>query len=328
MSSEVKCQAIVVEKTGGPEVLQLKDVTLPAPWEGTLLVKLHAAGVNPVDTYIRGALEGYAPPVLPYTPGIDGAGVVEAVGPGVKRLAVGDRVYVTGTFTGTYATKAICAEDRVQKLPENVSFAEGASLGIPMGTAYRAIVQKGHGRPGEKVLIHGASGQVGLSAVKMASDMGMAVFGTVGSSEGETLVRKAGAEKIYNHEAAGYAEEMTRDHPGGFDMILEMLANVNLQRDLELLAKGGRVIVIGSRDDVTITPRLLMAKEASIIGILLLYVTPPEWVEIHAAITAGLKERRLVPVVDKELPLSEASKAHRDIINRPGGAKGNIVLVT
>src|SRR5437870_4811516 len=175
-------KAIRVTDFGGPDVLKLQNVADPKPDSGQVLVRVKAAGVNPVDTYIRAGV--YAKkPNLPYTPGTDAAGIVEAAGPNVKRFKPGDRVYTNGSITGVYAELALCEESRVHPLPSNISFAQGAALGVPYGTAYRALFQRGHAKPGEAVLVHGASGGVGIACVQFARAAGLTVIGTGGTEK-------------------------------------------------------------------------------------------------------------------------------------------------
>jgi len=320
-------KAIRVTAHGGPEVLKLEDVPQPSPATDQLLVRIQAAGVNPVDTYIRAG--AYSISNLPYTPGFDAAGVVEAVGPtasGVSRFKKGDRVYTSATVGGSYAEYALCNAQTVHPLPGNISFPQGASLGIPYATAYRALFQKAHAQPGESVLVHGASGGVGTAAVQWARAAGLTVIGTSGSAEGQKLVKENGAHHVLSHRSEDYTQELMQlTGNRGVDVILEMLANVNLGKDLSLLAKFGRVIVIGSRAKVEILPRDTMSRDASIIGMTLFNAPPAELQSIHAAIYAGLENETLRPVIGKELPLAEAAQAHVAVMEP--GAYGKIVLV-
>ena len=318
-------KAILVHEFGGPEVLKLAEVPTPGPGAGQVLVRIHAAGVNPYDTYMRTGNYSIKPP-LPYTPGSDGAGLIEAVGEGVTRVKPGDRVYTAKTLTGAYAEYALALESQVHPLPEKISFAQGAGVWVPYGTAYHALHQCVKARAGETVLVHGASGGVGTAAVQMARAMGLTVLGTAGTEKGLELVNREGAHHAFNHAKPGYQEEILKVTGGqGVDLVFEMLANVNLGHDLKMLARDGRVVVIGSRGDVTITPRELMSRRASVHGFALWGATEAEVEEIHAGIIAGLENGTLRPVVGKELPLAEAPRAHKEILEP--GAFGKIVLV-
>src|ERR1700719_2100029 len=233
-------KAILVRQFGGPEVLKLEDVPTPKPSAGQVLVKIHAAGVNPADTYARSGNYAVIPP-LPYTPGNEGAGVIESAGDGVKKVKPGDRVYVAKSISGTYAEYALALESQVYPLPDRISFPQGAGVFIPYGTAYHAIHHQAKAHGGETVLVHGASGGVGIASVQIARALGLTVFGTAGSLKGLELAKREGAHQTFNHANAGYKEEIMKATGGrGVDIILEMLANVNLGADLKLLAPMGR----------------------------------------------------------------------------------------
>src|SRR6202165_4083875 len=271
---ESQMKTIQVHQFGGPEVLRLEEVPTPKPGPGQVLVRVHAAGVNPYDTYMRAGTYAIKPP-LPYTPGSDAAGVVEAVGPGVTGVKPGDRVYVGGTVSGAYAELSLCNESQVHPLPGNVTFAQGAAMNVPYATAYHALFHPAHGDAGESVLVHGASGGVGIAGVQLARARGMTVIGTAGTDRGRRLVAEQGAHHAVDHTAAGYLDEvMTLTSGRGVDVVLEMLANVNLQKDLGAIAMGGRIVVIGNRGSVEINPRAAMNKDAAILGMALFHASP------------------------------------------------------
>lgn len=318
-------KAIRVTAFGDPEVLQLDTVPDPVPAAGQVLVRMRAAGVNPFETYIRAG--SYAQlPALPYTPGRDGAGTVQAVGAGVTHVQPGDRVYLTDSSTGTYAELALADVAGVHPLPDNASFAQGGALGVPCSTAWRALFLRAQARAGETVLVHGATGGVGLAATQLASAAGLHVLGTGGSEQGRELVAAQGADHVLDHHAKDYAAQIMDLTGGrGVDVIVEMLANVNLARDLELLAPGGRVAVVGNRGTVEINPRDAMAREAAILGVMLWHTTPAENRGIQMGLQAALRTGALAPVVGHELPLAEAPRAH-ELLLQPG-ALGKIVLV-
>ncbi len=319
-------KAIRVHEFGGPEVMRLEEVPELQPGRGELVVRIHAAGINPVETYIRTGT--YArKPALPYTPGSDGAGVVLRVGEGVTRVRVGERVYTSGSLSGTYAEQALCAEAQVHPLPEPATFAQGAALGVPYATAYRALFQRAHGIAGEIVLVHGASGGVGIAAVQMARAAGMHVIGTAGTKEGRDLALAEGAHEVLDHSSADYLQRLPELTGGrGVDVILEMVANKNLAMDLTALALKGRVVVIGNRGTIEINPRDAMGRDAAVLGMTMFNVSELELAGIHAAIVAGLENRTLRPVIGQELPLAEAARAH-ELVMKPSGARGKIVLV-
>jgi len=320
--------AIVVRQFGGPDVMTLEEVPDPTPNAGEVVVRIKAAGVNPVDTYIRSGQYARVP-ALPYTPGSDAAGEIESIGSGVTGFKRGDRVYVTGTaagHAGAYADKAVCPLAHVHTLPARATFAQGAALGVPYATAYRALFHRAEARPAETVLIHGASGGVGIAAVQLARARGMRIVATAGTDPGLQLVREHGADVVLNHRTEGYARQIMDSTGGrGADVILEMAAHINLDRDLTLLAPHGRVVVIGNRGRIEINPRDAMGRDAAILGMTLFNATPADLESIHAALVAGLANGSLSPVVRREVPLGQAPQAH-EMVMAPG-ALGKIVLV-
>ncbi len=326
-------RAIVVRAHGGPEVLKLEDVPDPAPGPDQVVVRLRAVGVNPVDVYIRSG--AYArKPALPFIPGSDAGGEIEAVGANVKTVAVGDRVFIHGTaaehthghYGGAYAEKAVCRLDHIYRLPPSISFAQGAAMGVPYATAYRALFHRAATRPGETVLVHGATGGVGLAAVQIARAHGITVLGTGGSDRGLTTVRENGADHVFNHTTPGYLDDVMRATGGrGVDVVLEMAAHVNLDKDLGVIANRGRIVVIGNRARVEIDARQAMGKDATILGMTLFNISDPDMASINAYMVAGLANGTLKPVVGREFPLADAAKAQDAVM--AAGAHGKIVLV-
>lgn len=319
-------KAICVREFGGPEVLRLEDMPDPRPpLFGEVLVRVKAAGVNPYDTYMRAGGYGARNPALPYTPGSDAAGVVESVGADVN-LKVGDRVYTSGLITGAYAEFVLCKSSQVQSLPAQLNFSQGAGVFVPYATAYRALFQVARTKPGETVLVHGASGGVGLAAIQFGVAAGMKIIGTAGSNDGQKLIKAEGALHAVNHSSPDYQKQILDLTNGrGVDVIVEMLANVNLGHDLKMLSPRGRVVVIGSRGSVEINPRDLMTREGAVFGMVIWDVPEGEAAEIHAALQAGLSNGTLRPVIASELPLASAPEAHRRIME--SGARGKIVLI-
>jgi NADPH2:quinone reductase len=322
-------KAIRVHAPGEPDVLRYEDAPDPKIGPGQVLLRVRAAGVNPVDTYVRAGRYAHMP-AMPYIPGGDAAGVVEAVGRDVKGLTVNDRVYTAGgsarMLNGCYAELVACDADLACPLPASVSFSQGAAVGVTYATATRALHHKARAVPGETVLIHGASGGVGLAAVQLARAHGLRIIGTAGSERGRRLVQDQGAHHVLDHTRADYGEELTRLTDGrGVDVILEMLANVNLAKDLVMVAKGGRIVVIGNRGTIEINPRDAMTRDATIHGMALWNSSDRELASIHAAIGAGLASGVLKPVVGTELPLREAAKAHVQVL--APGAYGKIILI-
>ncbi|MBI4061516.1 MAG: NADPH:quinone reductase [Elusimicrobia bacterium] len=317
-------KAIIVEKFGGPEVLRLKEVPEPKARSGQVLVALKAIGVNPVDTYIRAGT--YArKPELPWTPGTDAAGIVEAAGAGAP-FKTGDRVYLYGALGGVYAEKAAAEAARVFPLPKALSFEQGAAIGVPYATAHRALFHRGGARQGETVLIHGASGGVGVAAVQLALSAGLSVIGTAGGEEGVAFLNSIGVARALDHRKPGCMDEVLELTGGeGPQLVIEMLANVNLAEDLRVAARGGRVVVVGSRGTATIDPRLTMTKDLAVLGMSLWNMTEAELKSTHADLAQGFSSGALKPLIGAKFPLAEAAKAHSAVL--APGARGKIVLL-
>lgn len=322
-------KAIRVHQFGDPSVMKLEDIPDRTAGPGQVLVKVKASGVNPVDTYIRSGVYAVLPS-LPFTPGIDGAGVVDAVGEGVRDLKNGDRVYFGGTVegraVGSYAEMALCLPDQIHHLSNPVSFAQGAGLNVPYVTAWRALFDKGRAQAGETVLIHGASGAVGVAAVQMARAAGLRVFGTAGTERGRKLAEEQGAHEIFDHSAADYEKQIIAKADGkGVDLVIEMLANVNLVRDLGMIVTRGRVVIVGNRGSIELNPRAIMSKDAVVTGLTNWNATPKEFAVAHAAIIAGMERCGYKPEVGKEMLLADAPRAHEEVM-KPG-SYGKIVLI-
>ena len=318
-------KAIRVHEFGAPEVMRIEEVPDPVPGQDQLVVRVHAAGVNPFDTYVRSGAYAIKPP-LPFTPGTDCAGVVETTGKAISRFRPGDRVYTSGTVSGAYAEKTVCYEPQVHPLPSRISYAQGAGINTPYSAAFRALFQRARALPGETLLVHGASGGVGIAATQLGRAWGLTVIGTAGTEKGRELAAKEGAHHVLDHHAPGYPDQVLALTEGrGVDVIVELLANVNLGKDLGLLGRGGRVVVVGSRGTVEVNPRDVMSREAAILGVLLWNATEQETKSIHAALGAGLENGTLRPIVGKEMPLSEAPQAHHAVIESK--AFGKIVLI-
>ena len=323
-------KAIRVHEYGGPAVMKLDEVPDPAPGPGDVVVRVRAAGVNPVDAYIHTGTYPRKPP-LPYTPGQDGAGDILSVGADVKDFKAGDRVYICGVGNtvagaGTYAELALCSPSQLHPLPARVSYGQGAALGVPYCTAYRALFQRADAKPGETVLVHGATGGVGIATVELAHARGLRVIGSGGTDAGLKAASEHGADVVVNHRTEGYTDAIMHASGGtGVNLIVEMAAHLNLDRDLGLLARHGRIVVVGNRGKTEIDARQAMGRDAAILGMTLFNVTEVEFVEIHAALITGLANGTLNPVVGRELALADAARAHQAVMEP--GALGKIVLV-
>ncbi|SDD26885.1 NADPH:quinone reductase [Ruegeria marina] len=321
-------KAIRAHAFGGPETLVLDEIPAPEPGPGQVLIEMKAAGVNPADTYM---LTGnYAiTPDLPYIPGGDCAGVVATVGPQVEKFAPGDRVFVSAALgrdlSGCYAEYVLRPAENILPLPENVGFAEAAAIGVPYVTAHLALFTRGRAQAGETVFIHGASGAVGTAAIQLAHRAGMRAIGSAGSAAGLDLVRAQGAEVAVDHSRPGYLDQVRSATGGeGPALILEMLANANLAADMDLAAPFGRIVIVGCRGEIVISPRVAMMKELDIAGTAVWNAPRTRVLDTLADIGAGLADGSLRPVVNRTYPLAEAAEAQRDVL-RPG-ARGKVVL--
>lgn len=308
----------------------MAEIEPPTAGPGEVRVAVRAIGVNPFDTYMRTGNYARKPP-LPYSPGADAAGVIDQVGDGVDGWLVGDRVYVGGTkhdrAWGAYAERIVCLPDQVHPLPSRVTFAQGASVNVPYLTAWRALFGRAAARPGETVFVHGASGGVGVAATQMARAAGLTVIGSAGSADGLALASSEGAHHTVNHREAGYLDKLAALTAGrGPDIIVEMLANVNLDHDLAAIAPNGRIIIVGNRGRIEIDPRRAMGKDATVMGMAIWNMGPDEVARSHRGIGAGLEAGTLRPAVSEELPLDQAAEAHRRVIE--ANHRGKIVLVT
>jgi len=322
-------KAIRAHAFGGPDNLRLDTIDDPVAGEGEVVIDVCAVGVNPADTYMLGGAYAIVPE-LPYIPGGDASGVISAVGGGVAGLSIGDRVF-TGTvlgleMTGCYAEKVVRRAADVVALPDNTSFQQGASLGVPYATAHYGLFARGGAVAGETVFIHGSSGAVGTASVQLAKRAGLRVIGSAGTNRGCQLILEQGADHAVDHSSGNYIEQVSELTGGdGPQLILEMLANVNLATDLDLVARYGRIIVIGNRGEVTINPRTAMMKELDVRGLALFNGSRDQMDVIVKDLVAGLSDGSLNPVVGKELPLAQAAQSHRSVMEP--GAHGKIVLV-
>lgn len=291
-------------------------------------MKIAAAGVNPVDTYIREGAFLHLPE-LPFTPGKDGAGIVKEVGENVKNFKVGQRVFMCKRKFdgyGTYAEYCLVDEEDLFPLDTKTTFAQGAALGVPYFTAFRALVLKGKCQARETVLIHGASGAVGLASIQIAKKWGLQVIGTAGTPCGLKLIKDVGADFVLCHREKNYLDKvMDITNNLGVNIVIEMLANVNMQKDLEILAPNGRLAIVGSRGVTKIDPRNILGAELQVFGVALLTSSPEEWKETSQSILQGIDEGWVNPVIHKTYSLHDASQAHKDIIHSEG-AQGKLVI--
>eukprot|EP00752_Nemacystus_decipiens_P019243 g17299.t1 len=322
-------KAIQFHQFGEPDVLQLDEVPDPTPEPDEVIVEVKAIGVNPADTYMRNGTYRIQPD-LPCIPGGDAAGDIIAIGENVTGLTIGDRVFVGVAmglaFTGCYAERVKRSAQHVLPIPPNISYAESTAFGVSYPTAHYSLFERGKARKGETVFIHGASGSVGSSAIQLAKQAGLKVIGSAGSQSGMDLIIQQGADAAVNHSQNGYLDGVTAACDGdGPDLILEMLANINLAADMEIAAQQGRIIVIGNRGPIEINPRMAMMKELDIRGIMLWNASPDQLRAIMNDLLSAAASGAIQPKVGRQLSLSEAAMAHELVVQN--GNAGKIVLI-
>ncbi len=323
-------KAVRIDEFGGREVLKTVLIDEPTPNANEVKIKLYTTGLNPNESYtITGNYAAFVPE-LPYVPGFDGAGIVEEVGPEVQNLKVGDRVFISGykakRNTGTYAEKVVVDTEHVYHLPDKLSMDEGAALGIPMFTAYRALFQRADIKLGEYVLIHGASGAVGSLAIQMAKAVGAIVIGTSSTKEGRKQIIEMGADFAFNHLSEDNKRNFLRaTDQRGPDVIIEMLANENLEMDMQIIADNGRIVIVGSRDSIEITPRHLMGNEALVTAASVARMTLEDKEEALHVIMNFIENDAIKPLIGKKFTLDDPAKAHKEMME--GSGNGRTVFV-
>lgn len=320
-------KAIQVEQFGGAEVLQLKELAIGDPGPGQARVRIAAAGVNFVEIYQR---VGRYPMKVPYIPGGEASGVVEAVGPGVTNVAPGARVAYTGQ-PGAYAEQSIVQADRLIPMPAGMSFEQGAAFPLQGMTAHYLLHEFRQPKPGDVVLIHAAAGGMGLLLVQWAKHMGARVLGTVSTEEKAKLAREAGADEVILYTQQDFAVEtkkLTNGH--GADLIIDGVAKTTFPGDLEAAAIRGHIVVYGSASGPAdpFGPNALQPKALSLSGSTLVH-----FIATHADLTRrandvlrGIAEGWLKLRIERVLPLAQAAEAHRLLEGRH--TTGKLVLST
>uniref|UniRef100_A0A8D8SXT4 Quinone oxidoreductase n=2 Tax=Cacopsylla melanoneura TaxID=428564 RepID=A0A8D8SXT4_9HEMI len=324
---ESKMYAVQCKRWGEPKVLELTRVNKPPPCQpDEVLVKVVAAGINPVETYIR---SGQYPtlPELPAILGTEVSGVVEQVGAGVTHVQVGDKVFGKPILgKGGYSQYAKLKKLDVYHMPPQLSFSEAAVLYVSYFTAYRALHFKAQMKPGEWVLVHGATGGVGSAAIQIAKAHGLKVVAFAGTDSGKQYVESLGADVGINYNDIG-CYDLAIQSIGGkkFDIVLEPFSNVMLANDLTMINKRGRICVVGSRGQIHVNPRGFMQTEVQIYGVSLLSQTPEEGRHTAAILTRGAAEGWVKPNLNHEFFLDELPDAHKAIM-KPGSHRGKLVV--
>jgi NADPH2:quinone reductase len=319
-------KAIRYHEHGDADVLTVDDVPTPEPAHGELLVRVHAASVNPIDTYVR---EGGVEPAggLPHVGGADAAGVVEAVGDGVDGVAVGDRVFATGLGlfeAGSYAEYVAAPAESFAPLPAAVSFVEGAGAAMAFATAWRGLVGRGELAVGDACLVQGGRGGVGHAAVQIAAHAGATVVAT--ASRDESFVRDLGADAVVDYGGDGVADHI-RDAAGGdVDVVLETHAAANVETDLDVLARGGRIVVLGEEEPIRIGPGASMTGKIADADVRFMSImaSREDQRSILERVGRRLADGTFAVEIESTYPLEEAAEAQRHVMS--SGSRGKVVL--
>lgn len=308
-------KAVRVTQFGLDHPMELDEVPEPEPGPGEMLVRIAAAGVNPLEVAIRSGDHPRAGAMtLPYTCGTDVAGEVEAVGEGVEAFAPGNRVWGRAS-TGAYAEKGLLPADSTGRLPDSMSSAEGAALPIPLLTAWNALVVKGEAAPGDCVLVQGGAGGVGNLAIQLARTLGCRVFTTVSSREKADFCLAGGAEATINYREEDVPEHVMELTSGrGVDVVVENIGCDNLPSDLKLNAVNGRIVIVGTGTgkgpDVTIPLPAAMGRDARILALSSGNLNPlvPGILRRLAPLLEG---GAIKPHIGRELPMEQAMNRTR-----------------
>jgi NADPH2:quinone reductase len=319
-------KAMRAHQFGGPEQLRYEDAPDPQAQAGQVQIRVRAAGINPADLVRLSGRLGTLP--LPYIPGTDVCGEVEAVGAGVTQLKPGDRVFGRAV-SGGYAEKTCLLASEAVLLPANLSFAEGAAIPIPFYTAYRALHHKAGLKAGETVLVSAGGGGVGVAAIQIAKVVGARVITTVGSQDKAERTRALGADVAVNYKQQDFVAEVQKFTDGkGVDVIIENVATDNLAKDFGALARDGRIVVIGTgtgkAPDAVFSVFGALMKDATVYGMSLVNASPfiPEMAQALSTLFAA---GHIKAVVSKSYPLPDAPQALADLV--AGKVFGKLVLV-
>lgn len=318
--------AVEIAEPGGPDVLKPISAPVPVPGHGQIIVRLAYAGVNRPDALQRAGL--YAPPASASPlPGLEGAGTVVALGPGVTRWQVGDRV--AALFPGgAYAEYAACAESHALPIPDGLSLRDAACLPETCFTVWSNIVMRGHLRAGERFLVHGGTSGIGTTAIQVARALGARVFATAGSDQKCSVCADLGAERAINYRDEDFVEILRRE--GGADLILDMVGGPYLPRNVKALADDGRLVQIAFLQGVKVELNFaeVMTRRLTITGSTLRpqsdHAKARIAQEVEANVWPMIARGALRVVIDSEFPLAQAPAAHWRI-EAPGHV-GKIVL--
>jgi len=312
-------KAILIENCGGPEVLRLAEVPTPAPKAGEALVKLEAAGVNFIDCYYRTGL--YKAPQLPFTPGNEGAGIVEAVGDGVTNVKPGDRVAYALSM-GSYAEYAVVPASRLIKVPPEVSLRDAAAVMLQGMTAHYLVESTFPLQSGQVALVHAGAGGVGLLLTQLAKAKGATVITTVSTDEKAALSKRAGADHVIKYGETDFAAEVKRLTDGkGVHVVYDSVGKTTFERSLDSLRIRGYLVLFGSSSGPVppLDPQILNAKGGLFLtrpSLAHYTQTPDELAWRAAAILDAVRDGTLKVRAEHDYPLAEAARAHADLESR------------
>jgi NADPH:quinone reductase len=329
-------KAAYYEQTGPPEVIKHGELPTPKPGQGEVLVKVKAAAVNPIDTYIR---SGAAPAKLPFPfiPGCDFAGVVEQLGKGVTRFKAGDRVWGSNQGLlgrqGTFAEYAAVHEQCLYPIPDSVSEEMAAAVALVGITAHLGLFRCAQLKPGETVFVNGGTGGVGSMVVQMGKAVGAKVITTVGSAEKADLCRKWGADLVLNYKSddpAAGIKQFTSEK--GVQVWYETQREPNFERTIPLMAMRGRIVVMAGRQAQPVFPvGPFYLKDLSLHGFAMFNASPDEQRRCVEDINRWLAEKKLVVPIGRRFSLAEAAVAHRlqeeNTLQKAGSLLGKIVVL-
>lgn len=307
-ATDATMKAIVVHHYGGPEVLKLEQTSQPQPKDDEVLIRVVAAGVNPIDAYIRSGRFGADK--LPYIPGMDVAGVVAATGSNAKKFKPGDAVYAyVSDEQGGYAEFCVAKENEVSLKPKNIGFEQASAVPLAATTAWQALIDAARLQAGQTVLIFGASGGVGHFAVQIAKARGAKVIATA-STEHQGLLKELGVDQAIDYSKTKF-EEVVKD----VDVVLEATRSDSMARSYGIVKKGGFVVSItGDPDQAELEKHGLRGASVGV----------HSEAQVLEELTKLIEAKKVRPIVSQTFPLADASKAHQQIETRH--TAGKIVL--
>ena len=308
-------KAAYIDQTGSPDVIQVGEIPEPTVGSDQVLIRVHAASVNPIDTYVRGGAVAFELP-RPYILGCDAAGVVEKVGEGASHFKVGDRVWCTNQGLlgrqGTFAERIAVSQDWCFPLPDSVSFADAAACALVSVTAHLGLYREAMLQAGETILVIGGTGGVGSMVVQMARATGARVITTAGSDAKCQRARELGADVVINYQRESIAEVVKREAAKGVNVFWETRREPDFDLAVELMAPRGRMVLMAGRDARPVFPvGPFYVKECSLHGFVMFKATPVEMKAAADDINHWLVQGKLHANIAATFPLDQAAEAHR-----------------